>query len=45
LLWIKLIKDALALVTNPASRSLLDEEPDTRGAKLFTAGVIRMILG
>lgn len=43
LLWVGVIEDAL--VTNLASGSLLGEEPDTRGTKLFTAGVIRMILG
>lgn len=31
--------------TDPASISLLDSKPDTRGTKLFTADMIKMILG
>ncbi|KAF9644891.1 Ca-transporting ATPase, partial [Thelephora ganbajun] len=48
LLWINIIMDtfaALALATDPASRSLLDRKPDTRGTRLFTADMIKMILG
>jgi Ca2+-transporting ATPase len=48
LLWINIIMDtfaALALATNPASESLLDGMPDTRGTRLFTANMIKMILG
>ena len=48
LLWINIIMDtfaALALATDPASRSLLDRKPDTRGTRLFTAEMIKMILG
>ena len=48
LLWINIIMDtfaALALATDPASRSSLDRKPDTRGTKLFTADMIKMILG
>jgi Ca2+-transporting ATPase len=36
---------ALTLATDPASKSLLDRKPDTRGAKPFTADMIKMILG
>jgi magnesium-transporting ATPase (P-type) len=48
LLWINIIMDtfaALALATDPASKSLLDRKPDTHGTKLFTADMIKMILG
>ena len=48
LLWINIIMDtfaALALATDPASESLLDRMPDTRGTRLFTADMIKMILG
>ena len=48
LLWINIIMDtfaALALATDPASISLLDRKPDTRGTRLFTADMIKMILG
>ncbi|KAF9778977.1 Ca-transporting ATPase [Thelephora terrestris] len=48
LLWINIIMDtfaALALATDPASKSLLDRKPDTRGTRLFTADMIKMILG
>ena len=48
LLWINIIMDtfaALALATDPASVSLLDRKPDTRGTRLFTADMIKMILG
>jgi len=36
---------ALALATDPASKSLLDRKPDTHGTRLFTADMIKMILG
>lgn len=48
LLWINIIMDtfaALALATDPASESLLDRKPDTRGTRLFTADMIKMIIG
>ena len=48
LLWINIIMDtfaALALATDPASESLLDRKPDTRGTRLFTVDMIKMILG
>ena len=48
LLWINIIMDtfaALALTTDPASKSLLDRKPDTHGMRLFTADMIKMILG
>ena len=48
LLWINIIMDtfaALALVTDTASESLLDRKPDTHGTRLFTADMIKMILG
>jgi len=48
LLWINIIMDtfaALALATDPASESLLDRKPDTHGTRLFTADMIKMILG
>jgi len=48
LLWINIIMDtfaALALATDPASISLLDRKPDTRGTRLFTVDMIKMILG
>ena len=48
LLWINIIMDtfaALALTTDPASISLLDRKLDTRGTRLFTADMIKMILG
>ncbi|KAF9778979.1 Ca-transporting ATPase [Thelephora terrestris] len=48
LLWVNIIMDtfaALALATDPASKSLLDRKPDTRGTRLFTADMIKMILG
>ena len=47
LLWINIIVDAfaaLALATNPASIFLLDRKPGTRGTRLFTAGMVKMIL-
>ena len=47
LLWINIIMDtfaALALATDPASESLLDRMPDTRGTRLFTADIIKTIL-
>ena len=48
LLWINIIMNtfaALTLATDPASVSLLDRKPDTRGTRLFTADMIKMILG
>lgn len=48
LLWINIIMDtfaALALATDPASESLLDRKPDIHGTRLFTADMIKMILG
>ena len=48
LLWINIIMDtftALALATDPASRSLLDRKLDTHGMRLFTAEMIKVILG
>jgi Ca2+-transporting ATPase len=48
LLWINIIMDtfaALALATDPATKSLLDRKPDTHGTRLFTADMIKMILG
>ena len=47
LLWINIIMDtfaALALATDPALVSLLDRKLDTRGTRLFTADMIKMIL-
>jgi len=48
LLWINIIMDtfaALALATDPATKSLLDRKPDIHGTRLFTADMIKMILG
>jgi Ca2+-transporting ATPase len=48
LLWINTIMDtfaALALATDPASISLLDRKLDTHATRIFTADVIKMILG
>lgn len=48
LLWINIIMDtfaALALATDPTSKSLLDRKPDIHGTRLFTANMIKMILG
>ena len=48
LLWINIIMDtfaALTLATDPASKSLLNRKPDTHGTRLFTAEMIKMILG
>ena len=48
LLWINTIMDtfaALALATDPVSISLLDRKPDTRETGLFTAGMVRVVLG
>jgi len=48
LLWINITMDtfaALALATDPASESLLDRKPYTHGPRLFTADMIKMILG
>jgi len=47
LLWVDIITDAFAafaLTTDPASKSLLDRKPDTRGMRLFTADTIKMTL-
>ena len=46
LLWVNTIMDtfaALALATDPATK--LDRKPDTHGTRLFTADMIKMILG
>ena len=48
LLWINIIMDtsaALALATDPATKPLLDRKLDTHGTQLFTADMIKMILG
>jgi len=47
LLWIDAMQSfaALALTTGPASKSLLDRNPDTHGKRLFTADMVKMILG
>ena len=48
LLWINIIMDTFAtltLATDPASKSLLDRKPDAHGTRLFTADMIKMILG
>jgi Ca2+-transporting ATPase len=48
LLWINIIMDTfatLALATDHASRSLLDRRPNTRGTRLLTADMVKMILG
>ena len=48
LLWIDIIIHtfaALALATDPASKSLLDRKPDTHRNRLFTTDMIKMILG
>jgi len=47
LLWIDTMQSfaALALTTGPASRSLLERKPDVHGKRLFTADMIKMILG
>ena len=48
LLWINVIVGTfatLALITDPTSRSLLDKRPDTRGMRLLTADMVKMILG
>jgi len=47
-LWINIIMDtfaALALATDPTTKSLLDRKPDTHGTRLFSADMIKMILG
>ena len=47
LLWIDTMQSfaALALTTGPASRSLLERKADAHGKRLFTADMIKMILG
>jgi len=35
----------LTLTTDPTSRPPLDRKPDTSGKRLFTADVVKMILG
>lgn len=47
LLWVNLIMDtfaALALATDPASRSSLDRPPDRKNAPLITVEMLKMIL-
>ena len=48
LLWVNLIMDtfaALALATDPPTRSLLDRRPDPKSANLFTTTMWKMIFG
>lgn len=48
LLWVNLIMDtfaALALATDPPTRSLLDRKPDPKSAGLFTVTMWKMIIG
>jgi Ca2+-transporting ATPase len=48
LLWINIIMSTfaiLALATDFVPRSLLDRRPDTRGTRLLTSDMIKMILG
>ncbi|KAI5466687.1 hypothetical protein BGZ63DRAFT_476280 [Mariannaea sp. PMI_226] len=48
LLWVNLIMDtfaALALATDPPTRSILDRKPDRKSASLITLGMAKMILG
>ncbi|KAL8366265.1 hypothetical protein RB595_004843 [Gaeumannomyces hyphopodioides] len=48
LLWVNLIMDtfaALALVTDPPTRSVLDRKPDRKSASLITLGMAKMIIG
>ncbi|KAH8651316.1 hypothetical protein BX600DRAFT_489762 [Xylariales sp. PMI_506] len=48
LLWVNLIMDtfaALALATDPPSRSVLDRKPDRKSAPLVTARMGKMIIG
>ncbi|EOA87048.1 plasma membrane calcium [Exserohilum turcicum] len=48
LLWVNLIMDtfaALALATDPPTRSLLDRKPDPKSASLITLRMWKMIIG
>ncbi|KAL8342323.1 hypothetical protein RB601_005027 [Gaeumannomyces tritici] len=48
LLWVNLIMDtfaALALATDPPSRTVLDRKPDRKSAALITIGMAKMIIG
>lgn len=48
LLWVNLIMDtfaALALATDPPTRSVLDRKPDRKSAPLITVRMAKMILG
>lgn len=48
LLWVNLIMDtfaALALATDPPSRSVLDRKPDRKSASLITLRMAKMIIG
>ncbi|KAF3031642.1 plasma membrane calcium, partial [Didymella heteroderae] len=48
LLWVNLIMDtfaALALATDPPTRSLLNRKPDPKSAPLITLGMWKMIIG
>lgn len=48
LLWVNLIMDtfaALALATDPPTRSILDRKPDPKSAPLITITMWKMILG
>ncbi|KAI8186896.1 Calcium-transporting ATPase 2 [Colletotrichum sp. SAR 10_75] len=48
LLWVNLIMDtfaALALATDPPTRSVLDRKPERKSAPLITLRMIKMILG
>ena len=48
LLWVNLIMDtfaALALATDPPSRSVLDRKPERKSARLITVRMGKMILG
>ncbi|KAI9669880.1 MAG: hypothetical protein M1831_006915 [Alyxoria varia] len=48
LLWVNLIMDtlaALALATDPPSRSILDRPPDRKNASLFSVTMWKMIFG
>jgi P-type Ca2+ transporter type 2C len=48
LLWVNLIMDtfaALALATDPPSRTVLDRKPDRKSAPLITLRMAKMIIG
>lgn len=48
LLWVNLIMDtfaALALATDPPTRSVLDRKPDRKSASLITLRMAKMIMG